>query len=105
MGMFAVIVCVPFFRTAVDKPEAMSERVELAQVDVMVVPVTTGFTVETRLKVPFANGIAVPLSLIPRVIESNDGTLAMGRATSTPWGFGLPWRLPWNPMGNPSVYA
>ena len=50
-GMLAVTVCVPSFKRQVESPVAISERVLFAQVEEIVVPVTTGFP-EARLNTP-----------------------------------------------------
>jgi hypothetical protein len=54
MGIFAVMVCVPSFRTAVDNPVAMSLSVLFAHDEAMVVPVTTGLPGVNNENVPAA---------------------------------------------------
>ena len=59
-GIFAVITCVPSFRTQVDNPVARSAVKALNTVEDMTVPVTTGWPLEFMLKTPLENDVNPP---------------------------------------------
>lgn len=60
IGILAVIVCVPSFRTQVERPVAISAVKALKTVELITVPVTTGWPELLIVNVPLENDISIP---------------------------------------------